>query len=210
MGMFDYLHCDYPLPGKPLKFVKEFQTKSLDCIMQEIRITNDGKLTDGKLSDFTGLIEFYGSNIVAAGPAGFYTRNGEDSEYVTFEATFIEGKLRNIKQVGYEIKPSLAYSEMKPISKLGSKLNEYECLINKKLFVLYGGRSVEEGYYAEVVYETEKQLCIKYNNKLELVYRLQIGNVLFNDMEEAKADMDYRKAEIEKEKQEYQRKIADK
>jgi hypothetical protein len=44
MGMFDYVHCEYPLPGldDPTKF--EFQTKSLETFFDNYRITVEGKL----------------------------------------------------------------------------------------------------------------------------------------------------------------------
>lgn len=209
--MFDWVHCDYPLPGEPLEFVKEFQTKNLECWMQDVTIDADGNLV-GR-SYFNGLIEFYGSNIVAAGPAGRYTRNGEDSESVTFEATFNEGKLTEIKQVAYEREPALASSEMMHPHKmrLGSELYENDSFTGKKLFVLWGGREADEGYYVEIVYETDKQLCVKKENgRLELMERFQIGNLIFKDKEEARADREHMKVEIEKEKEEYQRKIREK
>jgi len=211
MGMFDWVHCDYPLPGEQLEFVEEFQTKSLDCQMHDITIDADGNLV-GR-SYFTGLIEFYGSNVCAAGPAGVYTRTGDDYESTTYEATFVDGKLTEIKQVGYERKPALASSEMRHMQdmRLGSELNEDDSFINQKLFVLWGGTPVEKGYYVEVVYETDKQLCVKHEDgHVQLLDRWSIGNTIFKDQEEAQADKEHRKAEMDKEKEEYQRKIAEK
>lgn len=208
MGMFDYVKCNYPLPGQKLEFVDEFQTKSLNCVLATETITEDGKL-QGR-DDFTGVIEFYGSNVVASGPAGWYTRNGEDAESVTYEAVFVSGELKTIKQVGYERKPVLASSEMHLRDRKGSELNENDSFVGKKLFLCWGGREVEEGYEVEVVHETEKQLCIKTEDgQLELMHRFDIGNILFKDFAEAKADKEYVKEQIQKEKDDYQRKLAE-
>jgi hypothetical protein len=43
MGLYDTIHCDYPLPDLRLQDA-EFQTKSLDCAMQRYTITADGRL----------------------------------------------------------------------------------------------------------------------------------------------------------------------
>lgn len=43
MGMFDTLYCDYPLPDKEVQH-EDFQTKSLDRLMDTYRITTDGRL----------------------------------------------------------------------------------------------------------------------------------------------------------------------
>lgn len=47
--MFDYLHCEYPLPGVDINvtFDKEeevFQTKDFDCLMEHYTITKDGRI----------------------------------------------------------------------------------------------------------------------------------------------------------------------
>jgi len=97
--------------------------------------------------------------------------------------------------------------------RLGSELNEEDSFLNQRLFVLYGGQKPEDGYYVDVVYETDKQLCTKKedegNEQLELIDRWQIGSTVFKNIEEAKADRDHLRAEIEKEKEDYQRKIAE-
>ena len=43
MGMFDYVRIAFPLPDEIVQHV-EFQTKDLDCLLDEYRITKDGKL----------------------------------------------------------------------------------------------------------------------------------------------------------------------
>jgi hypothetical protein len=227
MGMFDYIKCDYPLPGEKIEFVDEFQTKDFDCTLATILITEIGRIvisknpenrTESVLDHYTGTIEFYGSNIVASGPSGQYTSNGEDSESVCFEATFVDGQLTDIKQTGYERQPVLASKEMPKLGsyKKGSELNEEDSYLGQTLFVCWGGfGSVDErGYEAEVVYETDEQLCVKKGEgtrnrpgELELIYRSQIGSTLFKDKEEAQADYDYRTEQMAKAKENYARKL---
>jgi len=229
MGMFDYVYCDYPLPGEPLELLDEFQTKCLDCTLAEVTITEDGKLTilqmlsyegyDPKKIpeplDYTGIIEFGGSNYVASGPSGFYTRNGEDFESATFEATFKDGQLTEIEQTGYQRKPCLSVKEMPPHGSYqkGSELEEDDSYLGKTLFVCWGGfgPAVERGYEVEVVHETDKQLCVKKKDgQLETLDRFQIGNTIYKNLEEAQADEDYRAKRIEEERANYEKKLKEK
>ena len=43
MGLFDTIHCKYPLPDPRLQ-AEEFQTKDLECGMESYTITADGRL----------------------------------------------------------------------------------------------------------------------------------------------------------------------
>ncbi len=43
MGMFDTLRCKYPLPDKIVQ-TDSFQTKSLECLLDDYTITENGKL----------------------------------------------------------------------------------------------------------------------------------------------------------------------
>lgn len=209
MGMFDWVQCDYPLPGTKLEFVDKFQSKSFDCVMSNLKILENGDLEGAGI--FTGTITFYGCNIVAAGPAGEYTKNGEDVERVTYEVSFTDSKLKEISQVHYQRYAALASKEMpKPGNyKKGSTLNEKDSFLGQKLYVLWGGR--DEGHEIEVVYETDRQLCVKdEKGMLELMHQSQIGSTIFKDVAEAKADREYFKDQIEKEKSNYQKKLAEK
>lgn len=222
MGMFDYVYSEHPLPGEPLVFVDEFQTKDLDCTLAEVTITEEGKLVgrqtlgppfggdeerEPELVDYTGILEFYGSNIVGSSGAGHYTKEGEDAEMVTYEATFVEGELIAIEQRSYKINPAVAISEMRKFMSrgLGSNLDEDAEFIGLKLFVCWGGTRPEEGYYAEVVAETDRELCLKHDGKLETIDRRSIGHTVFKDMEEAKADRDHAEKQREAEKENYRK-----
>jgi hypothetical protein len=222
MGMFDYVYSEYPLPGEPLEFVDEFQTKDLDCTLSELTITEDGELMGRQtLSfpfagadkggpervDYTGILEFYGSNIVGGSGAGHYTKDGEDAEMVTYEATFDRGQLTEIKQVSYKKQPAVAISEMRRFNRSspGSQLVEDAEFVGLKLFVCWGGTNPEDGYYAEVVAETTRDLCLKHDDRMETIDRRSIGHTVFKDMEEAKADREYTQKEREAEKENYRK-----
>ena len=43
MGMFDTIHCEYPLP-EPRHQDLEYQTKDLECLLARYTITSDGRL----------------------------------------------------------------------------------------------------------------------------------------------------------------------
>lgn len=114
MGMFDYISCDYPLPGDSADVQGWlFQTKDLDCWMDRYHIAENGDLFMVKESkspvEYSGTIEFYMSNIVAGGP-GSYTAAGEDMRGVTYVALFQDGKLIRITQTRNERDVSLPSS----------------------------------------------------------------------------------------------------
>ena len=228
MGMFDYLRCDYPLPGEPVELVGEYQTKDFGCTLATIIITADGTLDEEARDDtkwpfsniadnydnFTGVVEFYGSTISACGPVGEYTYDGEDAESVTFEATFVDGKLTKIEQVHYERKTALSTKDMPQFFErrgIETELDENDSFVGKKLFLLWGGRQAEEGSYVEVVHETEQELCYKdEKGRLETIDRFQIGNLLFKDFDEAKADREAAAQQLEEQKAEHARKLEEK
>ncbi len=103
MGMFDTLKCEYPLPDKTVQ-KDSFQTKSLDCLLDNYTISKRGKLilhrqrhyekTVKKIYlDFHGDLRFYTS-----------TGSNEENNYEWFEyiARFTEGNLQWIKRVEFE------------------------------------------------------------------------------------------------------------
>jgi hypothetical protein len=104
MGMFDYLKCSYPLPGEPPAFVTgaddDFQTKDMpDPMLDHYEITVDGRLLkDGVDTNFHGDLEFYAFN-ASSGPLGFYTRNGEDAEWVEYRVRFTHGRVESIEEI---------------------------------------------------------------------------------------------------------------
>jgi hypothetical protein len=100
VGMFDDLTCEMPLPdGKP---AIPFQTKDLDCELNQYTITPDGRLArnDGRgepneWNDFTGTLRFY----------GYEGDPNEIEDFSTvwreYEATVEKGQVMKLKVVPY-------------------------------------------------------------------------------------------------------------
>lgn len=209
MGMFDYVECEYPLPGVKPKFLKTFQTSDLDCQLGTVTISGEGKLVG--YERFTGEVEFYGCNVVAGAPWGRYTRDGEDIEQVTYSAKFVDGELQTVEQTHYSREPALSSREQPPdgFHQMESELNESDSFVGKRLFVLWGGSPIERGYYVDVVNETKDQLCCKSERGMEIIHRFQIGNIILKDREEAAAKLAYREEKIKEAKEDYKRKLAE-
>ncbi|HRC38171.1 MAG: hypothetical protein KBF65_14565 [Rubrivivax sp.] len=91
MGLFDTLHCEFPLPDGCAE--REFQTKSLACEMDNYRLTAAGRLLHpgGQDTGFHGVLRFYTGSAT-----------GTWHEY---EAKFTSGALQHLVPVA-----SAAYS----------------------------------------------------------------------------------------------------
>ena len=107
MGMYDLVICRYPLPGTPPDFCAsldhQYQSKSLDCVMATHEITEAGELQQvgpGFLEKqdqpetvhFSGVLKFYDGNSTASAYGVSFTPNGEDREWVAYEATFLSDR----------------------------------------------------------------------------------------------------------------------
>lgn len=130
MGMFDYITCLYPLPDQDFNVVwpenDPFQTKSLECDMDHYTITRDGRIIHHKVRyetvpdeerpyfgkpewDRSELARFCGA--MRSIPDGdeylnltdtirFY--NSKGSEWFEYSATFVDGKLIDIRRLPYK------------------------------------------------------------------------------------------------------------
>ena len=216
MGMFDYLHCDYPLPGNP-PYGPEghsggYQTKDLDCGLNLYKISEDGDLfvqkfnPDGELEknsspiNHTGIIYFYTSNVCASGP-GLYTSDGSDAISVDYEAKFLNGKLVEIKETSLEVGPALPSHTNKVYRDYEEGYPEMPQDL-KRLYVLWGSvREDEKGYYGKIESISNKDICIKVegdhaykkDGDLEIVQKWQWGSTIFLTEEDAFAHRDARK-----------------
>lgn len=87
--MFDYVRCEFPLPGEPKPEVPDFQTKDFDCFMQRYFIRADRSLW----CETGGGVE----QVAFDGVFGFYTlehrRVDEDGIWFEYEVKFKEGAL---------------------------------------------------------------------------------------------------------------------
>jgi len=118
MGMYDTLRCTYPLPNAAASEI-EFQTKSLDCALDEYEIRADGTLwrqdydiEDRSNPDLPGLLAIAGiatrvnqrwSPTDYTGEVRFWhwsegKKDGQ-ARSCTFSAYFFEGHLREIHEI---------------------------------------------------------------------------------------------------------------
>lgn len=112
MGMYDELTCKYPLPEEYADMQnREFQTKSLESLLDHYTITEDGELwirqaerewvTDPKsvLGGYAKAIREWDERVEDfQGDIYFYTSREQDvpKDLVPFRARFTHGKLENI------------------------------------------------------------------------------------------------------------------
>jgi hypothetical protein len=93
MGIFDNIHCEYPLPDCPENIELDWQTKCLGCCLDTYVITEDGRLTQdngtGRMVDlyYHGMITFYTS-----------IGRGKDLEWVQYRAKFTDGQLVEVER----------------------------------------------------------------------------------------------------------------
>ncbi len=117
MGMYDELHCNYPLPGTPAVIQQAtFQTKAFHRTLEHYTITEDGQLIyhqehrewePDESSLFGGYLKLV--NVVDVllpyhGDIRFYTsleqpEHSREREWWEFEARFTEGQLTRIRRL---------------------------------------------------------------------------------------------------------------
>jgi hypothetical protein len=213
MGMYDYVRCEYPLPGNPPECFKDecYQTKDLDCTLSTYTIRSDGRLASN-VEDLhvTVTLTFYTNNVVASGP-GVYTRNGEDAQWIEYRATFVGGQLTTIEETENFREPALKW-EPQPWPEISEeeaeqiKQREEESLLGRTMCLWYGGNA--DGCMATVIAENERQLVMRHEDgAFELVDRWSRDITLFDSYEDAKRDKDERAANWQAQKQAYDDRI---
>ncbi len=218
MGMFDDITCDYPFPGGTPSFGNRFQTKSLGCELRHYRIAEDGKLLDdgGNVVTFTGELNFYNDNSTGGWGEVRYTADGEDYESAGFTATFHDDVLVKIVDDGRESAAGIVR-----LPRQGPTADELarhskrtkESFVGKRMFLLYGGREVDEGYWVDVVHENENALIVEYDDRghkhTEVCERrLFIDHLLWETKEAAAADHQARLDAYESEVRRYREAVA--
>lgn len=220
MGMFDYIRCDYPLPGPgKLDDLEDldinFQTKDLNNYLETYVIREDGILEgpDGPMSDFTGKINFYWSNWASCSHGMTFTRNGEDFIQLEYDAVFHEGRLVSLVEIENSrevaLKSSVTWGEPETLEERQMRVaREKESLLNKRVFIRWGGSP--EGYWSTVIAETDRNwICLaEGRHEAENVSRSHRDNILFDSKEEADIFVKNREDKWNAEKQEYEAALA--
>ncbi|HXO18625.1 MAG TPA: hypothetical protein VOA87_01745 [Thermoanaerobaculia bacterium] len=102
MGLFDTIHCEYPLPDARHQGL-EFQTKDLDCALDEYTITADGRLLrhvrrGGQESDRRVEWPLHGD-------VSIYTHvAGEDPSWIEYVVRFTHDRVEWIRPIE-EVRP---------------------------------------------------------------------------------------------------------
>lgn len=96
MGMFDTVHCAYPLPNRP-HWADEFQTKDLDRTLAEYHITKAGEFRNehGDIVPHDGTLNIYaldGANVNSARGAG----------WVEYDINFTNGAVDGVHLVSLD------------------------------------------------------------------------------------------------------------
>jgi len=113
MGMFDYLECQLPLPDTDETLTFDFQTKSLDCWLDNYQIRSDGTLwhetydiEDRSDPNATGIYRMVGSatrvnrrweQLAYTGEVEFYGR--VDDIWYSYSAYFVRGYLKELHRL---------------------------------------------------------------------------------------------------------------
>jgi hypothetical protein len=230
MGLFDYVRCEYPLPGNPPECAAtaNFQTKDLTCYLEQYVITADGRLVhesgDEDHSIFTGTIDLDWSNITSTGP-GVYTANGEDAQYLEYRCTFIAGKVADFKEVNNSREPAAKRKirQWTPLTAEQKKQIENrraEKLLGRTLIIWWGG-NLTNPYRAVVIAENKRELVVRVEQEakmkdgtviknigeFETIHRSDRDRCFFDSMEDGQAYEDKRKSDWEAEKKEYEDEI---
>ena len=108
MGMFDYILCEYPLVDKEIQN-KNFQTKSLHCVLDQYKIGKDGQLYIDNNTHIRckglkelELAEVKESDWVPISTTEciyFYTFTDDDHKWFEYKAIFDNGKLVSLDKI---------------------------------------------------------------------------------------------------------------
>lgn len=138
----------------------------------------------------TETIRFYSANARTWAYGFKFTKLGEDSEEVEYQAVTVGGKVTNLIQISYTRATTLSLQDLRniegQIKKDEPKINESEPEIGDSLFIQWGG--VAAGYVAKLEMKTAKQWVIS-NEKgdLELIDSYHLGRTIFHSKNDSVA-----------------------
>lgn len=207
MGMFDNLICELPLPDGAPEFVLDqghlFQTKSLDCGLLTYTLDAAGVLRlNGDRSHFSGLLEFYDSNVVACGYGFYFTREGEPAVHVDYAVLIENGQVIGPIQVTLESEPAINARAVN-LLRLVAEEKDYpnqseppEVWTGQELFCMWGTidpqERLEHGYSVRVMTDAGRQIGVSNaEGQLEMIHKSQWNNTLFSTREEAQRAIEH-------------------
>ena len=174
-------------PGKDLP--KELADDSLSGLIGCMSRVNERWVQE----HFDGVIEFYDGNTCVGAYGQSFTPNGEDREWVSYEATFLNGTLQQIRETERERELALSrevyhqletmFQEDKPV------INLSEPEVGAEMYVLWGSIDRRlDGYLAKLIAKTSRDWAfVGRNDKIETIDSSQLGNCLFHSEADAKA-----------------------
>lgn len=197
MGMFDYIICKYPLPTKPPDFCTDanhsYQTKDLICQLATYEITESGELKqvdpDSELVPFDGVIEFYDGNVAAAAYGMSFTPDGEDREWVAYEATFVNGVVQSIVETQREREPALSKAQLSEIdARFEAEDPEpvptmTEPEVGQRMYLQF---AVGKGFSVTLLAKTQRDWTIADDEgEVSTMHPWTLGRLLFHSQEES-------------------------
>ena len=203
MGMYDYIVCRYPLPGTPPDFCAskdhQYQSKDLDCSLAVYEISEAGELrqvdsgASAKLSEprpvaFHGVLQFYDGNVTACAFGASFTQNGEDSEWVAYEASFVNGTVQTINEVERERQPALAQHLLREIDAKFDKDKPQVTMTEPEngqgMYLQWGGST--KGFPVTFLAKTQREWAVaEENGRIQKLRPSDLGRVLFHSQEES-------------------------
>lgn len=204
MGMYDLIVCKYPLPGTPPEFCAdsyhEYQSKSLQCLLDTYEIATTGELRriakwsrddnpkEYEPVKFQGVLEFYDDNLSATAGGVSFTRNGEDYEWVVYEATFVNGLVQSIVETERERHPALARHLLDEIDarfREGEpEVTMTEPEIGQSLYLQWGGSA--PGFPVTLLAKTQKGWNVAdAQGRITKLCPRDLGRLLFHSQEES-------------------------
>lgn len=146
-----------------------------------------------QLSDFVGQVEFYDGNTCIGAYGHSFTPNGEDREWVSYEAVFLNGALQQIRETERECEPALSaeiYHQLEGMFKEDEPVIDMsQPEVGAEMYVLWGSIDRnKQGYPVKLIAKTSRDWAfVDGNDSIEKIDPHQLGNCLFHSEADAKA-----------------------
>jgi hypothetical protein len=146
-----------------------------------------------QIPSFNGTVEFYDGNACVGAYGHSFTPNGEDREWVCYEAVFVNGALQQIRETEREHEPALSSEVYHKLDDMfpgdGPVIDMSEPEVGAEMYVLWDSIDRNrQGYPAKLIAKTERDWAFSVEHgKIETIDPHQLGNCLFHSEVDAKA-----------------------